>query len=34
MATSVVFLSSDRSSYTSGTILTIDGGITYQSELA
>ncbi|ULN44888.1 short-chain dehydrogenase/reductase [Mycolicibacterium goodii] len=34
IATSVVFLSSDRSSYTSGTILTIDGGITYQSELA
>jgi NAD(P)-dependent dehydrogenase (short-subunit alcohol dehydrogenase family) len=34
IATSVVFLSSDRSSYTSGTIVTIDGGLTYQSELA
>ena len=34
IATSVVFLSSDRSSYTSGTIVTIDGGLTYQSEFA
>jgi NAD(P)-dependent dehydrogenase (short-subunit alcohol dehydrogenase family) len=34
IATSVVFLSSDCSSYTSGTIVTIDGGLTYQSELA
>jgi 3-oxoacyl-[acyl-carrier protein] reductase len=34
VATSVVFLSSDCSSYTSGTIVTIDGGLTYQSELA
>jgi NAD(P)-dependent dehydrogenase (short-subunit alcohol dehydrogenase family) len=34
IAASVVFLSSDRSSYTSGTIVTIDGGITHQSELA
>jgi NAD(P)-dependent dehydrogenase (short-subunit alcohol dehydrogenase family) len=34
IAASVVFLSSDCSSYTSGTIVTIDGGLTYQSELA
>jgi 3-oxoacyl-[acyl-carrier protein] reductase len=34
IATSVVFLSSDRSSYISGTIVTIDGGLTHQSELA
>lgn len=34
IAASVVFLSSDRSSYTSGTIVTIDGGISYQSALA
>ncbi|UGU32486.1 short-chain dehydrogenase/reductase [Mycolicibacterium smegmatis] len=34
VADSVVFLSSDRSSYTSGTIMTIDGGLAYQSELA
>ena len=34
IAASVVFLSSDRSSYTSGTIVTIDGGVTYQSEPA
>ena len=32
IAASIVFLSSDRSSYTSGTIVTIDGGLTYQSE--
>jgi NAD(P)-dependent dehydrogenase (short-subunit alcohol dehydrogenase family) len=34
IATSVVFLSSDCSSYISGTIVTIDGGLTYQSEFA
>ena len=34
IATSVVFLSSECSSYTSGTIMTIDGGLTHQSELA
>jgi 3-oxoacyl-[acyl-carrier protein] reductase len=34
IAASVVFLSSDLSSYTSGTIVTIDGGLTYQSEPA
>lgn len=34
IAASVAFLSSDLSSYTSGTIVTIDGGITYQSQPA
>ena len=34
IANSVVFLSSECSSYTSGTIMTIDGGLTHQSELA
>ena len=33
IAASVVFLSSDLSSYTSGTIVTIDGGVTYQGDL-
>lgn len=32
IATSVVFLSSDCASYISGTIVTIDGGLAYQSE--
>lgn len=34
IANTVVFLSSDCSSYTSGTIVTIDGGLTHQSEIA
>ncbi len=34
IAASIVFLSSDLSSYTSGTIMTIDGGLTHQSESA
>ena len=34
IAASVVFLASDLSSYTSGTIVTIDGGITYRGQMA
>jgi 3-oxoacyl-[acyl-carrier protein] reductase len=33
IAASVVFLASDRSSYTSGTIVTIDGGLTYRGQM-
>jgi NAD(P)-dependent dehydrogenase (short-subunit alcohol dehydrogenase family) len=33
IAATVVFLASDLCAYTSGTIVTIDGGITHRSQL-
>jgi NAD(P)-dependent dehydrogenase (short-subunit alcohol dehydrogenase family) len=33
IAATVVFLASDLCSYTSGTIVTIDGGLTHRSQL-
>jgi NAD(P)-dependent dehydrogenase (short-subunit alcohol dehydrogenase family) len=33
IADAIVFLASDRSAYTSGTILTIDGGITSRNSI-
>jgi NAD(P)-dependent dehydrogenase (short-subunit alcohol dehydrogenase family) len=32
IAAMVIFLASDLSAYTSGTIVTIDGGLTYRSQ--
>jgi 3-oxoacyl-[acyl-carrier protein] reductase len=33
IAATITFLASDLSSYTSGTIITIDGGLTYRGQL-